>query len=328
MNDRRRPIRGVTVFLLLLSVTAGGMLQLACRSEGSETTWWKPTADRPLRLSWILGKRIDFESRRDMGTVDMAGRAVPGGADVFDLDLDYTRPADVKRLHGMGKKVICYFDAGVWERYRKDAGRFPKEVIGAPDQGWNGSRWLDIRRTGILKPIMTRRMDRCRAKGFDAVEPDEITNWSNRNGFDRVKVNGHRGITYRDQLRYNRALARWAHARGLGIGLKGDLEQAHDLAGSFDWSLNEECIQYRECTRILNRPDPDQVKGLRGADGRMHPGLQVFTRRNKAVWIAEYRPIGAAGCRMAKRTRFNAARYRLGLPGGAGSLPCPGFAPR
>lgn len=281
-----------------------------------------------MRLSWILGDRIDFRSRRDMGEVTRGGRPVPGGADVFDLDLDYTTAGDVARLHSMGRKVICYFDAGVWERYRRDASRFPREVIGARDQGWNGSRWLDIRRIGLLKPIMTARMDRCRRKGFDAVEPDEITNWSNRNGFDRVRVRGHRGITYRDQLRYNRALARWAHERGLGIGLKGDLEQAHDLVDSFDWTLNEECIQYRECTRVLNRPDPGQVGGLRGADGKIHPGLQVFTRRNKAVWIAEYRPIPPAGCAMAVRHRFNAARYRLGLPAGAGFTACPGFNAR
>ena len=53
-----------------------------------------------------------------------------------------------------------------------------------------------------------------------------------------------------DQLRFNRFLARAAHARGLSIGLKNDLDQVKALEPAFDWALNEQCFQYEECERL------------------------------------------------------------------------------
>ena len=48
----------------------------------------------------------------------------------------------------------------------------PKIVLGASN-GWPGEKWLDIRRTDILLPIMHDRMQNwCKDKGFDAIEPD------------------------------------------------------------------------------------------------------------------------------------------------------------
>ena len=61
--------------------------------------------------------------------------------------------ATVDHLHAMGKKVICYIDAGVYETYRSDAYKFQElepRIWGEPDIGWNGSYWLDIRRIAEL----------------------------------------------------------------------------------------------------------------------------------------------------------------------------------
>jgi hypothetical protein len=149
----------------------------------------------------------------------------------------------------------------------------------------------------------------CKDKGFDAVEPDEIAGWSNTSGFP---------LTYQNQLAYNRAVASWVHAAGMSVGLKGDLEQAHDLVGDFDWTLNEECFQYDECTTVSNEGP--------GADGRDWPGLQTFTRAGKAVWIAEYQSYAAGAwqsiCATSKTQHFNTARYKLGLPTSGGRTPC------
>jgi hypothetical protein len=41
---------------------------------------------------------------------------------------------------------------------------------------------------------------------------------------------------------------RAAHARGLSVGLKNDLEQVKALVADFDWALNERCFRYNECT--------------------------------------------------------------------------------
>jgi len=57
-------------------------------------------------------------------------------------------------------------------------------------------------------------------------------------------------ITYDDQLAFNRWLAEEAHARGLSIGLKNDVEQALDLLPFFDWALTESCFEQDWCQEM------------------------------------------------------------------------------
>jgi hypothetical protein len=277
---------------------------------GTTTGLWMPTASQPLAFHWVLGSALNVNDPVQMGLRDFNGNTLPA-PQVYDIDGEYNTKATVDYLHSQGKKVICYFDAGVYETYRSDASAFPKSVIGSPDNGWDGSYWLDIRQVDILKPIMQARMQMCKDKGFDSIEPDEITNWSNNPGFP---------ITYQDQITYNRDVASWAHAVGLSIGLKGDLEQAHDLVSNFDWSLNEECFQYNECTTVNNSGGP-------GADGKDYPGLQLFVQQNKAVWVAEYKAFTDAKwssiCATSQQQHFNTSEFKLGLPNNGGRKPCP-----
>ena len=70
-------------------------------------------------------------------------------------------------LHRRGAYVICYLSAGSFEDWRSDAGRYPASVLGRPLDGWPGERWVDVRRTDVLLPILRDRIARCRAKGFD-----------------------------------------------------------------------------------------------------------------------------------------------------------------
>jgi endo-alpha-1,4-polygalactosaminidase (GH114 family) len=277
---------------------------------------WLPTADRPLTLHWVLGGAVDLSDPVQAGLRDLSGNTLPE-PDVYDIDGEYNSAATVAELHRRGKKVICYFDAGVYETYRPDAAQFPAgspKIYGNPDQGWNGSFWLDIRRISDLAPIMKHRIDVCKQKGFDAVEPDEVTGWSNNSGFP---------LTYQDQIAYNRAVAGWAHNAGLSVLLKGDLEQAHDLVGNFDFTLNEECFQYDECTTVSNQGP--------GADGKDYPGLQLFVQANKAVFIAEYRSRSASTwsiiCSTSQAQHFNTSLYTLGLPTNGARTPCRTSAP-
>jgi len=250
------------------------------------------------------------------GLRDLTGKPLPE-PDVYDIDGEYNSGATVAELHRRGKKAICYFDAGVYETYRSDAARFtaksPK-IYGNADPGWNGSYWLDIRRVDELAPIMKSRIEMCRQKGFDAVEPDEITGWSNNSGFP---------LTYQDQLAYNRAIAGWVHDAGMSVLLKGDLEQAHDLVTNFDFTLNEECFQYDECTSVSNDGP--------GADGRDYPGLQLFVQAGKAVFVAEYQSYSASAwstiCSTSRAQHFNTSVYKLGLPTTGGRTPCATAAP-
>ena len=100
-------------------------------------------------------------------------------------------------------------------------------------------------------------------------------------------------LTYQDQLNYNKFIADLARSIGMSIGLKGDIEQAEDLEPYFDWTLNEECFQYKEC-------------GL----------LQPFLDAGKAVFQVEYKTATSNFCPTANTMNFNALRMPLNLNGG------------
>ena len=213
-------------------------LIVACAPPLQVQGWWVPA---PMSSwQWQL-----------QGTVSTAVVA-----SVFDVDGFDVPAATVATLHGQGKKVICYISAGSWEDWRSDAGAFPESVKGS-NNGWDGEKWLDIRQIAILAPIMTARMDMCVAKGFDALEPDNIDGYANNSGFP---------LTAADQLAYNRWLATEAHARGLGIGLKNDLDQVAALVPDFDFLIVEQCYQYQECG--LTAPFRDAGKAIFAAEYR------------------------------------------------------------
>jgi hypothetical protein len=56
-------------------------------------------------------------------------------------------------------------------------------VVGKELPDWPGEHWLDVRRLDVLGPILERRLDLCRQKGFDAVEPDNVDAYANDSGF-------------------------------------------------------------------------------------------------------------------------------------------------
>ncbi|HPW36136.1 MAG TPA: endo alpha-1,4 polygalactosaminidase [Syntrophorhabdus sp.] len=201
--------------------------------------------------------------------------------DMYDIDLFETDPSVVLSLHDQGKRVICYFSAGSLEQWRPDASAFPPSVIGKPLAGWPGERWLDIRKIDIVGPIMAARLDLCREKGFDGVETDNIEGYANDTGFP---------LTYEDQLKYNAFLAHEAHARGLSIGLKNDLDQIPDLVHLFDWALNEQCFQFDECHKLM-----------------------PFIEAGKAVFHVEYKLPAKRFCSAANELNFNSLKKRRSL---------------
>ncbi|HEY5942840.1 MAG TPA: endo alpha-1,4 polygalactosaminidase [Solirubrobacterales bacterium] len=197
-------------------------------------------------------------------------------AAVYEVDGFEISARTVAKLHRQGRKVICYLDIGAWESYRPDAGRFPKAVLGRAYEGYPDERWLDIRRIDLLAPILRRRFDLCRRKGFDAVEPDNIAGYENKTGFP---------LTGADQLRFNRWVAREVHKRGMSVALKNDPGQVRQLVGNFDFAVVEECFAYEEC-------------------GRFSP----FVDAGKAVFVAEYEEPLTAICGEAERLRFSVIR--------------------
>ena len=108
------------------------------------------------------------------------------------------------------------------------------------------------------------------------------------------------------------------------LASRATLEQAHDLVDDFDWTLNEECFEYDECTEIENSGGP-------GADGKSHPGLQLFVEKDKAVWVAEYKDFSGSAwnaiCEVSRTQKFNTTRFKLGLPSDGRRMPCPTSSP-
>ncbi|MCT9092407.1 endo alpha-1,4 polygalactosaminidase [Streptomyces sp. ASQP_92] len=199
---------------------------------------------------------------------------------VYDIDGFENTAADVAKLHAKGRKAICYINAGAWENFRPDKEAFPSDVRGE-NNGWEGERWLDIRRMDVLRPLMERRFDMCRQKGFDAVEPDLMDGYLNKTGFP---------LKAADQLAYNRMLSSIAHARGLAVGLKNDLQQIPDLVPAFDFAVNEQCAQYDECAQ-----------------------LSPFVRADKAVFHVEYELPAEDFCAESNRLGLSSMRKNLKL---------------
>jgi hypothetical protein len=247
----------------LIAVAIALTVLIAAWSPPASARRWNPAPGTSWQ--WQLSGRIDRSVKAEM----------------YDIDLFDTSAATVASLHHRGRHVVCYLDAGSYEPGRPDAAEFPAAVLGAGLEGWPGERWLDVRRLDVLGPILKRRLDLCRRKGFDGVEPDNVDAYANDSGFP---------LSAADQLTFNRFVAAAAHARGLSVGLKNDLDQASALQPHFDWALNEQCFQYHECD-----------------------ALRPFTRAGKAVFVAEYRLAPRAFCARARAAGYSAIRKRLEL---------------
>jgi hypothetical protein len=199
-------------------------------------TWYRPGLD--VTWQWQLD-----------GTINTAY-----AADIYDIDLFDTPDAVIQQLHARGAKVLCYFSAGSGELGRPDYARIPRSALGRNLDGYPDERWLDIRSREVMA-VMQGRLDLARQRGCDGVEPDNVTAFNNNTGF---------AITPADQLAFNRTLANDAHRRGLSVALKNDGDQAGQLVEYFDFVVNEQCHQYRECDQL--KPFHDRGKPVLNAE--------------------------------------------------------------
>jgi hypothetical protein len=157
---------------------------------------------------------------------------------LYDIDLFDAPQNVIDDLHKRNIKVICYFSAGSWEKFRDDAKNIPKSAIGRTVDGWPDEKWLDISRYQDFASVMEKRLDLAVQKKCDGVEPDNVDGYENKTGFK---------LAYDNQLAYNKWLTIEAHKRNLSIALKNDVNQIKDLISYFDFAINEECFRYKEC---------------------------------------------------------------------------------
>jgi hypothetical protein len=235
--------------------------------------------------NWVPPKSLSWYWQLD-GAIKTTGPQA--GADAYDVDGFGTSAATVDQLHAAGHHTICYISAGTSENWRPDFGRFQASDQGSGVSGWAGENWLDTRSSNVRAIMASRVQDQCAAKGFDAVEFDNVDGYDNGSGFP---------LTAATQIDYNTFLAQTAHASGLAAFLKNDVAQAQELAPQFDGAINEQCAQYGECG-----------------------GYSAFVNAGKPVLQAEYGG-GSGFCASANAGGRMAALYSESLDGGT-YTPC------
>lgn len=163
----------------------------------------------------------------------------PASIAVIGADLDETTALQVAKWRKAGLYPVCYINVGALEDWRDDYHQFPTDVVGNAYRGWDGEYWLDIAHYERFADIMTARFDRCRQKGFLAVEPDNI------DGYEADQSNRTTGfkLTREDQVRYVEWLIDLAHDRGLAIGQKNASELVDDLVDRMDFALLESAFR-------------------------------------------------------------------------------------
>lgn len=245
-------------------------------------TWWQPEATPVLRWDWQIGHL----------------KPVPNhDIDVYNVDID-TDPSALEALRNTGAKLICYFSVGTVETWRPDANQFPPGIVGEHYAQYPDESWLNYREIDQLALIMLARLDRCAARGFHAVEADNVDafNYETRNTDGKLVQKGTNfALTKADTITYVRWLADAAHARGLAIGLKNASSIIDDVIEDIDFMVAEECILYNWCDEA-------------------HRVVQ----HNKPVFAAKYIDFDETGnlsaiCKTAAKYGLFASHFRLTL---------------
>jgi len=212
--------------------------------------------------------------------------------ELYDIDLLDHDADTIAALKNQGRIVICYFSAGTYENFRDDVSPCSEngselciedDAIGEALEDYPDEFWLDVRDSSV-RDYVSARLDTAVTKGCDGVEPDNVDAFANNSGFE---------LSSEDQIDFNEYIAAEAHARGLSVGLKNALDIIPELVDDFDWALNEQCAQYKECAL-----------------------LEPFIAADKAVFQAEYkRKRKAQKCRDAATRGFDLVFYPLSLNG-------------
>ena len=136
---------------------------------------------------------------------------------------------------------------------------------------------------------MRARIETCKAKGFDAIEIDNV-DAHNYETFDEqgevINIGTNFNMTLDESIAYVRWLTNEAHSRGLGIGLKNAEEMVPDVVDEVDWMLVEDCFFDSWCLAAT-----------------------AFIDADKPVFMAEYDelvPDFTPACELAKSLGYSA----------------------
>jgi hypothetical protein len=146
-----------------------------------------------------------------------------------------------------------------------------RSASGAPvfDPGWPSEMILDVStaaKRADIAAVQDATIDRCKAKGFQAVEFDNLDSYSR----------SHHSFTLTSDIAMAKLFVQRAHLDGLAAGQKNTAElgsrgrdQVH-----FDFAVAEECYRYDECAgytkvygpRVLDIEYTDDLRGTFARD--------------------------------------------------------------
>ena len=240
-----------------------------------------------------VGSTWQWQLRPDEGAATDTVIDTSVVADMYEIDgfqNDAATVATLKSLPGTSvsqRGVTCYWSAGTLENWRPDATQYDPMLLGNPYFGFENERWIDIRQISALAPLLEARMDLCKAKGFDAIEFDNMDAWYKAN-------NTGLNITQADAVAFVVYLAGEAHERGLSMALKSVVEIVPQVRHHVDFSVVEECFANNECTR--SSPNTGG-----------HYGYDMMTEIGKPVFVAEYQEYDQANnvCARSNRLGFS-----------------------
>ncbi|GLY16530.1 hypothetical protein Kisp01_35450 [Kineosporia sp. NBRC 101677] len=166
-----------------------------------------------------------------------------------------TRDREAKPVKG--KYNICYVngfqaqpqEAGWWKKNHPEL--LLKDADGdyVVDGAWD-ELILDISTKSKRKKlagIVGKWFDGCAAKGFQAVEPDNLDSYTRSQDL----------LTRAQAVAFGKLLAARAHKAGLAIGQKNTVELGKQgKKAGFDFAVTEECGRYDECgayTKVYGR---------------------------------------------------------------------------
>jgi hypothetical protein len=299
-------MRTSSVLLALLTFLLGSAWSSPMPCNTQVGACWTP----PLDARWqyqLEGNPGPFDSTGGIN-VDICVVPFTGGPcvspDVYDIDLYVdtsitgdgnfvVNTAAVDAIHARGRHAICYMTAGDVENFRPDYPQFVAFdnqcghcLIGKPfSKRFSNEFWANLNndqgQRDFMLQMVTARVQKCAAAGFDGVEFDVVDAYA-----QGTRTTGW-NISYATQLDYDEALANIAHAYGMTVALKNDLGQLTDLMPYFDYAINEQCFQYKEC------------------DDNPPPGYPAWVAAGKTVFTVEYRRKPKRFCAKANAADFN-----------------------
>ena len=192
---------------------------------------------------------------------------------LYVIDLDTARE-EVPRLKKLDKriKVVCYWSAGTYEAYRREADRdrgaysfdsktYLRSAMVEPMDDWPGETWLDVTNKRVWW-ANKKRMQFAKEIGCDAVDPDNVDHYL----FESKVKN-----TRKDAVAFVRYLVDEAHDLGLGVGLKNAVELIKDVPG-VDFYVNEQCVSYDECGAYASVAEKKAVLAVEYCDAAKELG--------------------------------------------------------